>query len=95
MALPNKKPRITTASETTTNVTPTDVNVSKFLPGTARRRGDGGLFPKIFTIQVSEEMYDAVKAEVARREKTGEPGMVASMGAITREALAAKLGIKP
>lgn len=94
MAIPSKRrPQQPTAPRTSTEK-PVDV-ASRLLPGTARRRGDGGLYPRIVTIQVSEDMYDAIKAEVARRQKTGEPGDIASMGAITREALGVKLGMLP
>ena len=44
---------------------------------------------------VTDDMYVAIKGEVARREKNGEPRDIASMGAITREALSVKLGMLP
>lgn len=70
------------------------VDVAQMLPGAPRGRGgSNAVYTRVYTIMVTDDMYDAIKAEVARREKNGEPRDVASMGAVTREALIAKLGV--
>lgn len=92
MALPIKKPQ--TQPDTTTQAVPAPaVNVAPALPGAPRRRGTGGLYPRLMASQVSEHMYQAIKEEVARRAAAGEPSDVASMGAIVREAVSKHLNI--
>ena len=88
MALPMKL----TAAPQATPEAPT-VDVAPALPGAPRRRGTGGLYPRLIGAQVSEAMYAAVKAEVARRAAAGEPSDVASIGAIVREAVSKHLNI--
>ncbi len=69
------------------------VDVAPALPGAPRRRSTGGLYPRLMGAQVSEAMYAAVKAEVARRAAAGEPSDVASIGAVVREAVSKHLNI--
>lgn len=69
------------------------VDISHALPGAPRRRGTGGMYPRLMAAQVSDAMYQAIKEEVARRSAAGEPSDVASMGAIVREAVAKHLSI--
>lgn len=76
------------------------LDTGRLLPGARRgssgrgRRPGNALYPRLMAVQVTEEMYELVKAEVARRQARGEPYDVASMGAVTREALAVKFGIQ-
>ena len=88
MALPMKP---TAAAQATPDALAVDV--APALPGAPRRRGTGGLYPRLMGAQVSEAMYAAVKAEVARRAAAGEPSDVASIGAIVREAVSKYLSI--
>lgn len=68
-------------------------DVTSALPDAPRRRGTGGLYPRLLGAQVSEAMYTAVKTEVARRTAAGEPSDVASIGAVVREAVSKYLNI--
>lgn len=76
-----------------TNTDAPAVDVAPALPGAPRRRGTGGMYPRLLGAQVSEAVYAAVKAEVARRAAAGEPSDVASIGAIVREAVSKHLKI--
>lgn len=91
MALPIKKPQ-TQAAAQQAQAAPA-VNVAQALPGAPRRRGTGGLYPRLVATQVSDPMYAAIKQEVARRAAAGDASDVASMGAIVREAVAEYLNI--
>lgn len=88
MALPMKP-----TARTPANTEAPAVDIAPALPGAPRRRGTGGLYPRFLGAQVSEAMYAAVKAEVARRAAAGEPSDVASIGAIVREAVSKHLNI--
>lgn len=97
MALPIKKPQTQPeAAAPAAQAAPVPapaVNVAPALPGAPRRRGTGGLYPRLMATQVSEHMYQAIKEEVARRAAAGEPSDVASMGAIVREAVSKHLNV--
>lgn len=93
MALPMKQPSPGNTVDLRPKGTTLGLDVAPLLQGAPRRRGSGPLYPRLLGGQVSEEMYTAVKAEVARRAAAGEPSDVASIGAIIREAVADYLNI--
>jgi len=95
MAIPTKSRLVPQTTEPVTAEPTIDV-ASPLLPGAPRGRGGANaVYTRVYTIMVTDDMYDAIKGEVARREKNGEPRDIASMGAITREALSVKLGMLP
>ena len=95
MAIPSKNRLQQPTKPRTSTEKPVDVT-SRLLPGAPRGRGRANaVYTRVYTIMVTDDMYDAIKGEVARREKNGEPRDIASMGAITREALSVKLGMLP
>lgn len=93
MALPMKQPTADSTLGHGPKSNALGLDVAPLLQGAPRRRGSGPLYPRLLGGQVSDEMYAAVKAEVARRAAAGEPSDVASIGAIIREAVADYLNI--